>query len=141
MTTINGHETYTWRADEVLKSELTTRCIEKAREYLTAKEIKRGQLQHAATEDAETRFQIDDALTETLGSLQAIDIQEPILIRVIDHVCSSDQCVSYRLVAMMKRIHWKISADLCNDQPLDACGYIAADAVCRLYDAALFRGM
>ena len=32
---------------------------------------------------------------------------------------------------------WKISTDLCNDQPLDACGYIAADAVCRLRDAAL----
>ena len=26
---------------------------------------------------------------------------------------------------------------MCNDQPLDACGYIAADAVCRLRDAAL----
>ena len=32
---------------------------------------------------------------------------------------------------------WKISADLCNDQPLDACGYIAADAVCLLRNAAL----
>ena len=45
--------------------------------------------------------------------------------------------MSYRLVAMLRLAHWNISADLCNDQPLDACGYIAADAVCRLRDAAL----
>ena len=38
---------------------------------------------------------------------------------------------------MLRLAHWKISADLCNDQPLDACGYIAADAVCRLREAAL----
>ena len=45
--------------------------------------------------------------------------------------------MSYRLVAMLRLAHWNLSADVCNDQPLDACGYIAADAVCRLRDAAL----
>ena len=39
----------------------------------------------AATEHAEHEFHVDDALAETLGSLQAIDTQAPILIRVIDH--------------------------------------------------------
>ena len=91
----------------------------------------------AATEHTETEFHIDDALADILGSLQAIDTQEPILTRVIDHACSSEHCMSYRLVAMLRLARWKISADLCNDQPLDACGYIAADAVCRLRDAAL----
>ena len=38
---------------------------------------------------------------------------------------------------MLRRAHWKVSADLRNDQPPDACAYIAADAVCRLRDAAL----
>ena len=38
---------------------------------------------------------------------------------------------------MLRLAHWKISADLCKDQPLDACGYIAADAVCLLRNAAL----
>ena len=38
---------------------------------------------------------------------------------------------------MCRDASWKISEDLCNDQPLDACGYIAADAVCRLREAAL----
>ena len=94
-------------------------------------------LQHAATEHAEPELHVDDALAETLGSLQAIDTQAPILIRVIDHACSSEHCISYRVVAMLRRTHWEISTDLCNDQPLDACGYIAADAVCRLRDAAL----
>ena len=91
----------------------------------------------AAAEHAEHEFHVDDALAETLGSLQAIDTQAPILIRVIDHACSSEHCMSYRLVAMLRLAHWNISADLCNDQPLDACGYIAADAVCRLREAAL----
>ena len=60
-----------------------------------------------------------------------------ILIRVIDHACSSEHSISYRVVAMLRLAHWKISTDLFNDQPLDACGYIAADAVCRLREAAL----
>ena len=93
----------------------------------------------AATEHAETEFHVDDALAETLRNLQAIDTQAPILIRVIDHACSSEHCISHRVVAMLRRAHWKTSADLCNDQPLDACGYIAADAVCRLRDAAALR--
>ena len=38
---------------------------------------------------------------------------------------------------MCREASWKISEDLFNDQPLDACGYIAADAVCRLREAAL----
>ena len=91
----------------------------------------------AATERAETEFHVDNALAETLRSLQAIDTQSPILIRVIDHACSSEHCISHRIVAMLRRAHWKTAADLCDDQPLDACGYIAADAVCRLRDAAL----
>ena len=38
---------------------------------------------------------------------------------------------------MCREAKWKISRDLCNDHPFDACGYIAADAVCRLREAAL----
>ena len=47
--------------------------------------------------------------------------------------------MSSRVVAMLRQAHWEVSADLCNDQPLDACGYIAADAVCRLREAALSK--
>ena len=38
---------------------------------------------------------------------------------------------------MLRSAYVKTTADLCNDQPLDACGYIAADAVCRLREAAM----
>ena len=38
---------------------------------------------------------------------------------------------------MCREAEWKTTAELCNDQPCDACGYIAADAVCRLREAAL----
>ena len=154
----NDNGKHSKRGDHVLKSELTATFIEKAREHVRTKATETQQLQHAATEHVEamqltneteapargaatehteTEFHIDDALADTLGNLQAINTQEPILTRGIDHACYSEHCMSYRLVAMLRLAHWKISADLCNDQPLDACGYIAADAVCRLRDAAL----
>ncbi len=91
----------------------------------------------AATEHAETEFRVDDAFAETLRSLHAINTQAPILTRVIDHACSSEQCISHRVVAMLRQAQWKLTADLHNDQPLDACGYIAADAVCCLREKAL----
>ena len=158
LTEKNSNGNYSKRADAVLKSELKDKFIAKAKEHLRAKATENQPLQHAltehttaiqlkkgteapassaATEHAETEFHIDEALAETLRSLQALGTQRPIWTRVIDHACSSEHCMSYRLVAMLRLAHWNISADLCNDQPLDACGYIAADAVCRLRDAAL----
>ena len=158
LTEKNDNGKYSKRADAVLKSELKDKFIAKAKEHFRAKATENQPLQHAltehtkaiqlkkrteapassaATEHAETEFHIDEALAETLRSLQALGTQQPILTRVIDHACSSEHCMSYRLVAMLRLAHWNISADLCNDQPLDACGYIAADAVCRLRDAAL----
>ena len=38
---------------------------------------------------------------------------------------------------MCQEANWKTKVDLYSDQPLDACGYIAADAVCRLRENAL----
>ena len=158
LTTKNQIGKYSKRADEVLKNELKDKFIEKAREHFRAKAAENQSFQHApteharpiqlkketeapassaGTEHAEIEFHIDDALAKTLRSLQAIGAQQPILTRVIDHACSSEHCVSCRLVTMLRLARWKISADLCNDQPLDACGYIAADAACRLRDAAL----
>ena len=50
---------------------------------------------------------------------------------------SPEASPGHRVVAMCREAKWKISSELCKDQPLDACGYIAADAVCRLREAAL----
>ena len=47
-------------------------------------------------------FHVDDAFAQTLHSLQAIDTQVSILIRVIDHACSSEDCISHRVVAMLR---------------------------------------
>ncbi|MDP6415535.1 MAG: hypothetical protein QGG54_11025, partial [Gammaproteobacteria bacterium] len=85
--------------DAVLKSELKHTFIAKAKEHFRAKATENQPLQHAltehtraiqlkkgteapassaATEHAETEFHIDEALAETLRSLQAIGIQQPI---------------------------------------------------------------
>ena len=91
----------------------------------------------AATECTEIEFHVDDALAETLCNLRAIDTRATILIRVIDHACLSLHCISHRVVDMLRQADLKTSADLCDDQLFDVCGYIATDAVCRLRDAAL----
>ena len=158
LTTKNDNGKYSKRADRILKSELENTFIAKAKEHFRAKATENQPLQHAltehttpiqlkkgteapassaATEHADTEFHMDEALAETLRRLQALGTQRPIWTRVIDHACSSEHCMSYRLVAMLREAHWNISAELCDDQPMDACGYIAADAVCRLRDAAL----
>ena len=90
-----------------------------------------------ATEHASAEFCIEDAMAETLRRIKAIPGESEILVRVIDHACSSEQCVSHRVVAMCREAKWKMFKDLRNDQAVDACGYIAADAVCRLREAAL----
>ena len=90
-----------------------------------------------ATEHASAEFFIEAAMDETLRRIKTIHGDSEILVRVVDHACSSEQCVSHRIAAMFREASWKISEDLFNDQPLDACGYIAADAVCRLREAAL----
>ena len=151
LTAKNDDGKYSKRSGDILKSELTSIFIEKAREHFRTKATQTQQPHDAATmhletkahasnnaaEHTETEFHIDEALVETLDSLQAIENREMILIRVIDHACFSEHSISNRLVDMLRLGDWEISTDLYNDQPLDACGYIAADAVSRLRDAAL----
>jgi len=90
-----------------------------------------------ATEHASAEFCSETVMDETLRRIKAIHGHSEILVRVVDHACRSEQCVSHRVVAMCQEAKWKISKELCNDQPLNACGYIAADVVCRLREAAL----
>ena len=90
-----------------------------------------------ATEHAKVEFSIEDAIAETLHRIKSIDAHIEILVRIVDHACHSQQCVSHRVATMCREAKFKISTDLFDDQPLDACGYIAADAVCRLREAAL----
>ena len=90
-----------------------------------------------ASEHASAEFCVESAMAEAVLRITGICGDSEILVRIVDHACHSEQCVSHRVVAMCREAKWKISKELCNDQPLDACGYIAADAVCRLREAAL----
>ena len=62
---------------------------------------------------------------------------DAVLVRVVDHACSSQECISAKLVDMCRTRGLCITATLSCDQPTDACGYIAADVVVRLRDCAL----
>ena len=61
----------------------------------------------------------------------------PLAVRIVDHASASSSSVSSRVAAICTSAGLHARADLSCDQPTDACGYIAADAVVRLRDAAL----
>ena len=130
---------YGKRADDILIKELTAVFIEKAREHYRTKasQSQPHTSVSVATERANVEFSIEDAMAEALHRVKSVGGDIEILARVVDHACHSQQCISHRVATMCGEAKWKISTDLCNDQPLDACGYIAADAVCRLREAAL----
>ena len=90
-----------------------------------------------ATERANVEFSIEGAMAEALHRIKSVDGHIEILARIVDHACHSENCISHRVAAMCREANWQTCAELYNDQPLDACGYIAADAVCRLRSAAL----
>ena len=111
--------------------------IQRAREL----QRQRGTATHrTATEHARAEFDLEGAVAEVLHGLHASSNEIHIMARIVDHACHSQDCISQRIVAMCREAKWQTSADLSSDQPLDACGYIAADAVCRLRDIALAEG-
>ena len=55
-----------------------------------------------ATEHASAEFCIETALDETLHRIKAIHSDSEILVRVVDHACFSDRCVSFRIAAMWR---------------------------------------
>ena len=122
---------------EELKVALTKRAnqlkMDETRKSNTETQYhQRDDIQHATA-----NFCIETSMKETACCLKAIQSDFEFLVRVVDHACSSDQCVSSRIAVMCQDAQWKTVRDLYNDQPLDACGYIAADAVCRMREAAL----
>jgi len=58
-------------------------------------------------------------------------------VRIVDHASSSLSSASSRTAALCRSAGARMRADLRCDEPTDACGYIAADAVVRLRDDAL----
>jgi len=62
-----------------------------------------------ATEHARAEFCLEGAMAETLQCIKAISGDTAILVRVVDHACHSEQCVSHRVVAMCRAAKWKTS--------------------------------
>ena len=126
--------TYPRRSDADLKRDIAQTNIERAREL--QQQIGPA-TQSTATEHAEIYFYIEYTVTEALHRLQAGSKDVDVMPIIVDHDCHSQDCISHRVAAMCREANWQTSTDMCNDQPLDVCGYIAADTVCRLREAAL----
>jgi len=140
LTTKDDNGKYRKRADHILKSELENTFIAKAKEHFRAKATENQPIQlkketdaptsssateraaSVATEHAKVEFSIEDAIAETLHRIKSIDADIEILVRIVDHACHSQQCVSHRVATMCREAKWKIATDLFSDQPLDACG-------------------
>ena len=65
--------------------------------------------ERTATEHASAEFCLEAAVAETLHRIKAIHGDSEILVRVVDHACHSEQCVSHRVVAMCREAQWKVS--------------------------------
>ena len=75
---------------------------------------------------------------EISGELRSRAVEAgPAAVRIVDHASACSTSVSSRVAAICTAAGLHVRADLSCDQPTDACGYIVADAVVRLRDAAL----
>ena len=74
-------------------------------------------------------FCFTTASRSTLQQLQQIPNRHTLLARVIDHACHSEDSISQLVVKMLRQAEMQVQANLAADQPMDACGYIASDAV------------
>ena len=82
-------------------------------------------------------FEIDASIDATLLLLAQCTSNARIIARIVDHARATVDAVSAKLADMCARAEWSTTSELCSDQPVDACGYIAADDVCQLREAPL----
>ena len=141
------------RRNEDLKGELTAKVLQRANASHKVRFSPSGQSAQgdAATEHARVNhghtavsanreFCLDTALAGMFADLARVNHRATIMARIVDHAFSSPQSISKRMAIMFQQAGSQTVADLFNDQPIDACGYIAADVVCRLREAALAQG-
>ena len=130
------------RKDADIRRDLEKSVLRRARAYLS-KIASGGAAEHASSSAAPKTGPVD--ADTVLENLQALLQQhaEAIVVRVVDHACSSSACISSRLKAVCQAAglpSCNLSCTLLADQALDACGYIGADAAVTLRDAALGLG-
>jgi len=106
-------------------AELPTRSTRVAAE--TARDA--GGLEHARCTSPrrlkmQKKFDLEHAFAETHVRLKNFNPEKRMMMRVIDHACSSTSCISHRVADMMRSLDWYVTADLSPHQPLDACGSV-----------------
>ena len=137
------------RKDADIRRDLEKSVLRRARAYLSQDDALQpssasgGAAEHASSSAAPKTGPVD--ADTVLENLQALLQQhaEAIVVRVVDHACSSSACISSRLEAVCQAAglpSCNLSCTLLADQALDACGYIGADAAVTLRDAALGLG-
>ena len=88
------------------------------------------------------KFDLEHAFSETHASLKNCNPEKRMIMRVIDHACSSTSCISNRVADMMRSLEWYVTADLSGDQPHDACGKVESMfAIPNIVAATVVRGL
>ena len=60
--------------------------------------------------------------------------------RIVDHACSGSASISAQIAAMRRTANVDVVAELCADQPSNACGYTAAEVAVNLRSDAMAFG-
>ena len=118
-----------------LKAELHAKLAKRVRE-LQEKESCNSSSEHRPTTSVPS-FCFAGTTRSMLQELQQLPNRDTLLARVIDHACSSEESISRAIVEMLQQAEMKVLANLAADQPIDACGYIASDAVQHLRHLSL----
>ena len=85
-------------------------------------------------------WDVDSAMVSVSDGLCCLKDANLLLVRIVDHAVSSSACISVRLANIVKESSINVHTDFSDGQPVDSCGYIAAEVVARLRDVALSEG-
>ena len=123
------------RPVHVLKAELHAKLAKRVRELQEKKICDSASEQKPHT--SVPSFCFASTTRSMLQELQQIPNRHTLLARVIDHARYSEDSISHAVVKMLRQAEMQVLANLAADQPMDACGYIASDAVQQLRQLSL----
>ena len=118
-----------------LKAELHAKLAKRARELQEKETCNSGSEQRPST--SVPSFCLTVTSTSTQQELQQLPNRNTLLARIIDHACYSEDSISRAVADMLQEAEINVRANLAGDQPMDACGYIASDAVQHLRHLSL----
>ena len=124
-----------------IKSELQTKVLQRARQLCSSRNTENAARADAgtATERPGAEWSLIDANAACLQCFAALPACVRFLARVVDHASAAPHSISGQIALMLQSAGVRTVADFSDTQAVDACGYIAADAVSRLREAALAR--